>query len=221
MAGWTAVSGAPARWWEERPAGSGSGRAGLAGRVGSGSPPRPGRQGPGANGTRVRIGRIAATPLSGAATTITLAGHSADADRPRPCSRLVSFERRGSTRLSVRRSLLPSRTLWEDTHGASSHVRSRLLGSASDPDLLGVCLAAASGEVCRAAGDFGVGVATLEGLPTDGYCRALPIVRGPEVLLDLAIGLSGRRAGAGTSTFVTCTPCARRAWSPREAPADL
>jgi hypothetical protein len=35
--------------------------------------------------------------LAGAATTITLAGHSADADRPRPCSRLVSFERRGST----------------------------------------------------------------------------------------------------------------------------
>ena len=96
------------------------------------------------------------------------AGHSADADRPRPCSRLVSFERRGSTRLGVRRSLLPSRTLWEDTHGASSHVRSRLLESASDPDLLGVCLAAASGEVCRAAGDVGVGVATLEGLLTDG-----------------------------------------------------
>ena len=43
--------------------------------------------------------------LAGAATTITLAGHSADADRPRPCSRLVSFERRGSTRRRRPRSL--------------------------------------------------------------------------------------------------------------------
>ena len=42
-----------------------------------------------------------------------------------------------------------SRTLWEDTHGASSHVADRgCCGQRRILDLLGICLAAAGGEVC-------------------------------------------------------------------------
>jgi hypothetical protein len=45
-AGWAALPDGPARWWRAWPARPGSGRVWLAGRVGSGSPPPPGRHGP-------------------------------------------------------------------------------------------------------------------------------------------------------------------------------